>query len=260
MYSQYLSLAKELALAAGKIMQEGGELEVREKGPADFVTNVDTAIEKMVRGRLTASTGSFGILGEEGAGEQGEWSEQLEREYCWVLDPLDGTANFAFQMPHYAFSLALLHNTEPVVGVVFDPSRNEMFYAEKGKGAFLNDRQIHVSKKSDSRSSIIAVGLASTAREYLEQNKYWYAKVFEHFGKVRSLGASALDLSWLAAGRIDAFLQIRIKPWDVAAAAIICKEAGAALCSLQDARKIEFKASAGSIFCSNQLIFTDFFK
>lgn len=259
MYAEYLKLAKDLALVAGNIMQQGDKIEIREKAPADFVTNIDTAIEAMVREKLNLATPDFGILGEEGAGLELSWQKELNQEYCWVLDPLDGTANFAFEIPHFAFSLALLHHKEPVVGVVYDPKRNELFYAEKGKGAFLNDQKIKVGTKSEIGSSIVAIGLASTSREYLEANKFWFGNILDRFGKVRSLGASALDLCWLAMGRLDAFFQIRIKPWDVAAAAVICKEAGAKLTSLDEHKRIEFNVTAGSVFSSNDKLFEAFF-
>ena len=260
----HLDLAKELALQAGAMMLKGLEnkesLEIREKSPADFVTNIDIAIEQMVRERLLLETPDFGILGEEGAGNPEDWKAQLDKQYCWVLDPLDGTANFASFMPHFAFSLALLKQNEPILGVVFDCSRNELFYAEKGKGAFLNHSQIFIGKKNNTNNSIVAVGLSSTSSEYLEANKFWYTHLLNQFAKIRSLGASALDLCWLASGRIDAFFQINIKPWDVAAAAIIIEEAGGSLCSLGSNSKKDFSVSSGSIFASNKALFEKFFK
>lgn len=255
----YLELAKGLALEAGEMMINANNVVVSEKSVADYVTNVDTAIEKLVCDKLSIATPDFGILGEEGAGDESTWAKLLDKEYCWVLDPLDGTANFAFKIPHFAFSLALQHKGEPVVGVVYDPCQKELFFAEKNKGAFLNGEKIKVGIKDNTKNSIVAIGLTSTSREYLEKHEFWYASLLDNFGKVRSFGASALDLSWLACGRIDAFFQAKIKPWDIAAAALICKEAGAEIVSINENQKIEFSINRGSVFCTNQKLFSTFF-
>ena len=261
----YLEIAKSLALKAGKIMSEGQRkgFEVREKSLADFVTNIDIEIEEMVRKELKALTPDFLILGEE-AGEQ-DWSKYEQAEYCWILDPLDGTSNYASRLPHFAFSLGLVKNSKPILGVVFDT--REMFFAEEGKGAFVSYRgfttkKISVSSKENSKNSMLAIGVPDFSIPHFGEKKFWYLKFVNNFGKIRSLGASALDIAWLADGRIEAFFQESIKPWDVAAAGIIASEAGAVVKSLDKSNRnklVDFSVYSGDILVCNPLIYKSVF-
>ena len=260
----YLEIAKSLALRAGEMMTEGQKkgFDVKEKSLADFVTNIDIEIEQMVRDELARLTPDILVLGEEKG--DSDWQEYEEAEMCWVLDPVDGTANFASKLPHYAFSLGLLKNSKPIVGVVFDT--REMFFAEKGSGAFLQRldqggsiEEIKVSNKTNSKNSMLAVGVPELSKEYFEEHKFWYSKLVNNFGKIRSLGACALDISWVASGRLEAYFIKRIKPWDVCASSLIALEAGAIVKSIDGNDLVDFSVFSGNILVSNPHIFKAIF-
>lgn len=217
-----IEAAKEIALGAGKILaeklQEGVSIE--HKGSIDLVTDADKATEEFVVAQLRKAFPQHGILGEEG-GRVGEASE-----YLWVVDPLDGTTNFAHGLPYFAVSIALVKDGQTLLGVVHNPMSGELFTAEKGGGAFLNGKRLSVSSTESVQQGLLATGFPYDIATTKLDNMQPFERVNKACQGVRSLGAAALDLCQVAAGRLDAFWERSLNPWDIAAGALIVQEAG----------------------------------
>lgn len=217
-----LEVVKDIALGAGEILVQKlhSGVSVEAKGSIDLVTDADKASEAYVVEALRKRFPRHGILAEEGGRTEGS------SDYLWVIDPLDGTTNFAHGFLYFCVSIALVKGEEMVLGVVYDPVRRECFVAEKGSGAFLNGRRITVSRASTLHSSLLATGfpyeIATTERNNLEP----FGRVNKASQGVRSLGAAALDLCQVAAGRLDAFWELVLQPWDLAAGGLMVLEAG----------------------------------
>lgn len=219
-----LNIAVRAARAAGDViirsMDRADGISVSAKRQNDFVTNVDRQAEATILEILKASFPDHGYLGEE----TGQTAP--DSPYQWVIDPLDGTTNFIHGFPQFAVSIALLVNGKPEVGVVYDPMRQELFTAAKGSGARLDDRKIRVSNTRELRYSLIGTGVPYSDFEYLDDYLKMMRSVITQSSGIRRPGAAALDLAWLAAGRIDAFWELQLKPWDIAAGALLVTEAG----------------------------------
>ena len=192
---------------------------VQSKAPNDFVTEVDRAAEAAIIEVLRDTYPDHAILAEE-SGRSGE------SEYCWIIDPLDGTTNFIHGFPQYAISIALAKNGQVEHGVVFDPVRNELFTASKGAGAFLNDRRIRVSRCTRLADSLIGTGFPFRSDDDLEAYIGAFRELTQKTSGLRRPGAAALDLSWVACGRIDGFWEAGLQTWDMAAGALLIQEAG----------------------------------
>ncbi len=192
---------------------------VQSKAPNDFVTEVDRAAEAAIIEVLRDTYPDHAILAEE-SGRSGE------SEYCWIIDPLDGTTNFIHGFPQYAISIALAKNGSVEHGVVFDPVRNELFTASKGAGAFLNDRRIRVSRCTRLADSLIGTGFPFRSDDDLEAYIGAFRELTQKTSGIRRPGAAALDLSWVACGRIDGFWEAGLQTWDMAAGALMIQEAG----------------------------------
>ena len=216
-----IEAVKEIALAAGEILMEKllTGVSVQAKGSIDLVTDADQASEAFVVRELRKRFPEHGILAEEGARREGAG------EYLWVIDPLDGTTNFAHGFPYFCVSIGLVQGDETVLAVVYDPVRRECFAAEKGSGAYLNGRRLTVSKTDTVHRSLLATGfpydIATTSRNNLEA----FSRVNKASQGVRSLGAAAMDLCQVAAGRLDAFWELSLRPWDLAAGSLMVQEA-----------------------------------
>jgi len=202
-------MIKAAEKASKSLIRDFGELEklqVSKKGPYDFVTNSDLKVEKIIIDELTKARPNYSILSEEAGIKYNK-----DKENIWILDPIDGTVNFMHGIPHFAISIALQSKNEIVSGLIFDPIKNEMFYAEKNNGAFLNNQRIKVSKKQDIKDCLFATG------GKLEN---------EPDINLRKSGSIALDLAYVAAGKYDGCFQKNLNLWDVAAGLILVKEAG----------------------------------
>ncbi len=217
----YLETAIGIAREAGALINTFAERRVpfELKGEFDLVTEADRASEELIVSRLQSHFPTHTIIGEEG-GERSASSE-----YCWYVDPVDGTTNFAHGFPVYNTTLALEHNGEMIAGVVFDPTRNEMFAAEKGGGAYLNGHRIRVSKANRVEDSLVATGFPSRKRHENVNVHFYYQLALQSHG-VRRAGAAAIDLSYVACGRLDAFWEFGLSPWDMAAGILLVQEAG----------------------------------
>ncbi len=213
------------ARAAARVLRrdfgEVEELQVSRKGPADFVSMADKRAEDAVYETLSAARRGYGFLMEE----RGE-VEGTDKSHRFIVDPLDGTTNFLHAIPHYAISIALEREGEIVAGVIFDPSRDEMFRAEKGRGAFMNDRRLRVAARKGLADAVIATGIPYRGRPGHARFLTELHAISSKVAGVRRFGAASLDLAYVAAGRFDAFWERDLAPWDVAAGVALVREAG----------------------------------
>jgi len=219
-----LGLATHLARAAGGIQRDRYEtsLDVGTKSSAiDLVTEVDRACEALVVETLERERPRDAILAEEGGGRGRE-----DATYRWVVDPLDGTVNFAHGYPAFCVSIGLEREGERVLGVVYEPLRDELFHATRGGGAFRNGRRIQVSSAGALGEALVATGFAYDVREALEDNLDHFARVAKRAQGIRRGGAAALDLGYVACGRLDGYWELKLHPWDVAAGILLVEEAG----------------------------------
>jgi myo-inositol-1(or 4)-monophosphatase len=221
-----LNIAIKAARAAGAIINRASldieRLTVISKSHNDFVTEVDKAAEEAIIGTILEAYPGHGILAEESGREHGA----RHSDYVWIIDPLDGTTNFIHGFPVYAVSIALTFRGQLQQGVVYDPSRNDLFYASKGKGAFMNDRRIRVSKRTRMLDSLIGTGFPFRKGDNFQRYMKMFEDVMVQCAGVRRPGAASLDLCYVAAGFYDAFFETGLSPWDVAAGALIITEAG----------------------------------
>ena len=217
----YVETSVEIAREAGALLSKYFERRVtfELKGEHDLVTEADRASEQLVVEHLRAHFPAHSIVAEEGGGHAGK------SEYCWYVDPLDGTTNFAHGFPMYNVTLALEQGGELIAGVIFDPERNEIFTAERGSGAYLNNRRIRVSKVNKIESTLVATGFPSQKRHQNVNVHFYYQLAMITHG-VRRAGSAALDLAYVASGRLDGFWEFGLKPWDMAAGILLIAEAG----------------------------------
>ncbi|MBO2637789.1 inositol-1-monophosphatase [Shewanella algae] len=220
-----LTIAVRAARAAGQtIMRAYTELdriEVDAKGVNDFVTSVDKEAEAAIIYQIRKSYPDHSIVGEENGENRG-----TNQDYLWIVDPLDGTNNFVNGVPHFAVSIAMQYKGKTEVAVVYDPVRDELFSAARGKGAKLNDFRIRVNNVSDLGASLVATGFPFKARQHTETYMKLFGETFSLCADLRRAGSAALDLAYVAAGRVDAFFELGLKPWDIAAGDLIVREAG----------------------------------
>src|SRR5260221_5066068 len=217
----FLETSAEIARESGALLSTYFERRIgfELKGEHDLVTEADRASERLVVERLRSHFPSHSIVAEEGGGHIGS------SEYCWYVDPLDGTTNFAHGFPMYNVTMALAQAGQLVAGVIFDPTRNEMFASERGSGAYLNNRRIRVSKVARIEDALVATGFPSRKR-HLNVNVHFYYQLAMVTHGVRRAGSAALDLAYVASGRLDGFWEFGLNPWDMAAGILLIEEAG----------------------------------
>jgi len=226
----YLETSMEIAREAGALLATYFERRIgyELKGEFDLVTEADRASERLVVERLRARFPSHAIVAEEGSGHESP------SEYRWYVDPLDGTTNFAHGFPMFNVTLALERAGELIAGVIFDPLRQEMFSAERGSGAYLNNRRIRVSKVSRLEDSLVVTGFPSRKRHLnVNVHFYYHLAMFSH--GVRRSGSAALDIAYVASGRLEAFWEFGLSPWDQAAGVLLVAEAGGRVSDMQGA-------------------------
>jgi myo-inositol-1(or 4)-monophosphatase len=199
--------------------------------PRDLVTEVDKGAEALIRNLLHAHFPHHAILGEEGVKPGSEASsraidEMKESEYLWIVDPIDGTTNFVHGFPFFSISIALAHRGDVIVGVVYDPNRDEMFVGEKGKGAYVRGRRMRVSREATLAESLLAGGLAGDREWVLPANLAGIRAIAPKVRNVRLAGSAALHMAYVAAGRLSGFWEIGLNPWDMAAGKLLVEEAG----------------------------------
>jgi myo-inositol-1(or 4)-monophosphatase len=221
-----LSIAIKAARAAGNIINRASldidAVRVQEKQSNDYVTEVDLACEKVIIETLLTAYPHHGILAEESGQEHGAQNA----EYVWIIDPLDGTRNFMHEFPVYSVSIAMQLREKTELGVIYDPTRNDLFTASRGRGAYLNDRRIRVSKQNELAKAMITTGFPTSPAPHQDRILLMLGEVVRSCANMRRQGSAALDLAYVAAGRSDGFFELGLKPWDVAAGALLVTEAG----------------------------------
>ncbi|AXV16142.1 inositol monophosphatase [Neorhizobium sp. SOG26] len=248
--SALLNVMVQAALKAGKsLSRDFGEvqnLQVSVKGPSDFVSQADLKAEKIVRDELLKARPTYGFLGEEGGEEKG-----TDGAHRWIVDPLDGTTNFLHGIPQFAVSIGLERNNEIVAGVIFNPATDELYTAEKGGGAFLNDRRIRVAARRVLSDCVIGCGAPHLGRGNHGKFLVELRHVMGEVAGIRRLGAAALDLAYVAAGRLDGFWETDLSPWDMAAGLVLIREAGG---FVSDMRGTNSMFESGNVVAGNELI------
>jgi len=221
-----LTIAVKAARRAGNVINRGARdldlLTITSKGPKDFVSEVDREAERVIVETLLGSYPDHAILAEEGTAK----GANAEAENVWIIDPLDGTTNFLHGFPQYCVSIALAHRGQVAHGVVYDPVRNDLFTASRGRGAFLNDRRIRVSKRQHLRDCLVGTGFPFRDGSYLDTYMRMMKAMIEQTAGLRRPGAAALDLAYVAAGFYDGFWEVGLNAWDVAAGSLLIQEAG----------------------------------
>jgi len=226
----FLKVAKDAALKAGEMLRENFD-EAREvlfKGEINLVTHFDSLSQKMIHKHISAHFPEHDFLAEEGL------CREKGAEYRWLIDPLDGTTNFTHKFPIFCVSIALEKRGKIVLGVVYDPCRKEMFWAEEGKGAFLNGEKIGISSVDDLDKSLVATGFPYDIRESEVNNISHFNNFAIRVQAIRRCGSAAMDLCYVACGRFDGFWELKLNPWDVAAGVLIVKEAGGQISDFQN--------------------------
>ncbi|HEY7297790.1 MAG TPA: inositol monophosphatase family protein [Xanthobacteraceae bacterium] len=225
LHSALLNVMIKAARKAGRTLRrdfgEVEHLQVSLKGPANFVTAADRRAEEIVHEELSRARPGYGFLGEEGGRREGP-----DKTHCFIVDPLDGTSNFLHGIPHFAVSIALEREGTMVAGVIYNPANDDLFVAERGKGAFLNDQRLRVAARRRLLDAVIACALPHHGRGDLALGIREIAAVQDKVAGLRRFGAAALDLAWVAAGRLDGYWERNISPWDVAAGMVLVREAG----------------------------------
>jgi myo-inositol-1(or 4)-monophosphatase len=210
--------------AARGLIRDFGEVEqlqVSVKGPADFVSAADLKAERTLKTELGRARPAYGMLLEEGGASEGS-----DKRHRWIVDPLDGTTNFLHGIPHFCISIGLERDGEIVAGVVYEPTRDELYWAEKGAGAYLNDRRLRVSARRQLGEAVIGTGMPFRDRGDRAVYGAILDQVMTTTSGVRRFGAAALDLAYVAAGRLDGFWEFGLSPWDIAAGQLLVREAG----------------------------------
>jgi myo-inositol-1(or 4)-monophosphatase len=235
--------------AARPLVRDFGEVEnlqVSIKGPGDFVSAADRRAEQILRQELSRARPAFGFLLEETGVISGE-----DRDHRWLVDPLDGTTNFLHGVPHFAISVALERRGELIAGVIYDPIKGELFTAEKGAGAYLNDRRLRVSGRGDLATCLIGTGIPVLDWPGREAFGYQLERLSAEVAGIRRLGTASLDLAYVAAGRLDGFWEFGLKPWDVAAGIVLVREAGGLVGRLDGESNL---LAGGTLVASNAVI------
>ena len=254
--SANLNIMLKAARAAGRALtkdfREVENLQTSMKSAGDFVSRADIAAEAILKEELLGARPTYGWLGEEGGGQEGQ--DPTRR---WIVDPLDGTTNFLHGLPHWAVSIALEHKGQIVAGAVYDPTKDEMFFAEKGQGAWMNESRLRVSNRGRLIESIFATGLPFAGRPELPSTLRELARLLPQCAGVRRFGAASLDMAYVAAGRYEGFWEAGLKPWDLAAGSIIVREAGGFAEAFDPAQEI---LNSGSVIAANGETFEKFSK
>lgn len=244
--ANYLDIAISIAHEAGALLAEyfRTPLEVSYKSPANLVTEADRRSEALIVERLHKHFPGHAVVGEEGGGQR------IDSDYCWYVDPLDGTTNFAHGFPIFCVTLGLAYRGDVVAGVVYDPTREELYTVERGSGAFLNGERISVSRNATLNESLLATGFPPFSSHH-ELNAQLFFRFTTLTHGVRRPGSAALDFCYVAAGRFDGFWELKLNPWDKAAGVLLVTEAGGKVTDLAGGR---FNLSMDEVFASNGLI------
>jgi myo-inositol-1(or 4)-monophosphatase len=247
-----IKAARKAARSLVKDFREVENLQVSTKGPGDFVSRADRESERIIKEDLMAGRPTYGWLGEETGAQDG-----VDPTRRWIVDPLDGTTNFLHGLPHWAISIALEHKGEIVSGVVYDAAKDELFWAEKGAGAWMNDKRMRVSGRRTMSEAVFATGVPFAAQQTLPASLQDLARLMPACAGVRRWGAASLDLAYVAAGRYDGYWERELNAWDIAAGIILVREAGGTVSSIRDGQD---PIESGSLICGNDGLYAPFRK
>ena len=243
-----IAAARKAARGLQRDFGEVENLQVSKKGPSNFVTAADLRAESILRAELERVRPGYGFLLEEAGTVEGS-----DKSHRWLVDPLDGTTNFLHGLPHFAISIGLEREGQLIAGVVYDPIKDEMFWAEKGKGAFLNERRIRVAARTDMTEALLATGIPFHGRPGHDLMTRELTALTDKIAGIRRYGSAALDLAYVAAGRYDAFWERGLAPWDVAAGIVLVREAGGMVKEI-DGRDV--RVDGPSILAANDALFS----
>ena len=246
-----VSAVEKAGRALTRDFGEVEQLQVSRKGLGDFVSTADLRAEKILMQELTKGRSGYSFLVEESGAIAG-----TDSEHCWIIDPLDGTLNFLHGIPQFCVSLALKKGEEIVAGVIFNPILDELYCAEKGKGAYLNQRRLRVSGRRQLDEALVAIG-TPYRHQAGEEAQQGAAKLAGKVAGMRRLGSAALDLAYVAAGKFEASFAIHLKAWDVAAGILIVREAGGFACDAKGGKDI---LGSGTVLATNDHLFDTFSK
>jgi len=249
-----LNIAIRAARSAGDLILRStdnvGNLHIDQKGKNDYASEVDRMAEREIINIIKTAYPDHAILAEESGQHQGN-------DYVWVIDPLDGTTNFLHGFPQYAVSIALKHKGRLEVGVVYDPLRDELFTAKRGGGAMLNNRRLRVTNQSTLKGALIGTGFPFKTDQYLDAYVGMFRAITKDSAGIRRAGAAALDLAYVAAGRLDGFWEIGVMEWDIAAGVLLIKEAGGVV---TDFSFNEYYIQSGNVIAGNPKMHQIMFK
>jgi myo-inositol-1(or 4)-monophosphatase len=247
-----IKAARKAARGLARDFGEVEKLQVSMKGPANFVTAADRKAEEVLREELLKARPEYSFLGEEGGKIEGR-----DKTHTWIVDPLDGTTNFLHGIPHFAISIGLERENTLVAGIIYNPINDELFVAERGKGAFLNDQRLRVAGRTKMPEAVVACGLPHHGRGGLDEFRKEFAVVQDQVAGLRRFGAAALDLAYIAAGRFDIYWERNLSPWDVAAGTLIVREAGGFVTDLDNGDEMFAKKN---ICAGNALLHAELLK
>ncbi|RED31956.1 myo-inositol-1(or 4)-monophosphatase [Rhodopseudomonas thermotolerans] len=248
-HSALINVMVKAARRAGRsLKRDFGEIEnlqVSLKGPANFVSRADKRAEEMLYEDLTKARPGYGFLGEEGGTREG-----ADKSHRWIVDPLDGTTNFLHGIPHFAISIGLEREGTMIAGLIYNPANEELYIAERGKGAFLNDTRLRVANRRELHDCVIGCGLPHIGRGDFAQNQREMAALQPKVAGLRRMGTASLDLAAVAAGRFDGFWERNLSPWDIAAGIVMIREAGGTVGEICGGDVLQ----SGDIVCGNEII------
>jgi myo-inositol-1(or 4)-monophosphatase len=248
--SPALNVMVAAARKAGRpLVRDFGELEnlqISMKGPADFVTSADKRTEKILIEELARARPGYGFLGEEGGAVAG-----ADKTHRFIIDPIDGTTNFMHGIPHFAISIGLEREGQMVSGVIYNPVTDDLFTAEKGHGAYLNNKRLRVAARKELAQSVIATGLPFLGKEGHARANAEMTAVMNVTAGIRRFGAASLDLAYVAAGRFDGFWEHSLQPWDIAAGIVLVREAGGMITDLRGGADM---LTQGTVLASNEYL------
>lgn len=250
LHSALINVMVKAARRAGRSLKRDlGEIEnlqVSLKGPANFVSLADKRAEQMLYDDLLKARPGYGFIGEEGGTREG-----TDKSNTWIVDPLDGTTNFLHGIPQFAISIGLQREGVMIAGVIYNPANDELYIAERGKGAFLNDQRIRVAGRKKLNECVIACGLPHIGRGDHELARREMAEMMPKVAGLRRFGAASLDLASVAAGRLDGYWEHNLKPWDIAAGLIMVREAGGIVSGIEGG---DTALQTGDVVCGNEFV------
>jgi len=248
--SALINVMVKAARRAGRSLKRDlGEIEhlqVSMKGPANFVSLADKRAEEMLYTDLAKARPGYGFIGEEGGNREG-----ADKTHTWIVDPLDGTTNFLHGIPQFAISIGLAREGTIIAGVIYNPANDELYIAERGKGAFLNDQRLRVAGRRQMDECVIGCGLPHIGRGDLDLSRREMTAIQNRVAGLRRFGAASLDLAFVAAGRLDGYWERDLKPWDIAAGLIMVREAGGTISGMSGN---DDALTTGHVICGNEFV------